>query len=147
MSRKSKVQQALQQHAEDAQGVAGSAVETVREHATAAGESVGSAVSSAFEGAAARTRPARKKAQKKAHKRAESVRSTAQSSVRGARRQSARQLRKAAVQLDQPKRRRGRVLAAGVAIAAVGVTAARTLVGDKADKAEKNETPSGQAER
>ncbi len=144
MGRKSKVQRALQQHAEDAQGVAGSAVEAVREHATAAGESVGSAVSSALGGAAARSRRARKKARKQAHKQADAVRTTAQSRVRGARRQSARQLRKAAEQLDQPKRRRGRLLAGGVAIAAVGVTAARALVGDKNGT---DQTPSGQAER
>lgn len=143
MGRKNKVQQALQQHAGEAQGLAGSAVETVREHATAAGESVGSAVSSAIEGAAARSRRARKKARKKAHKQADSVRSAAQTRVLGARRQSARQLRKAAAQVDEPKRRRGRVLAAGVAIAAVGVTAARTL----GDKGSQNEPPSGPAER
>jgi len=139
MGRKSKVQRTLKQHAEDAQSVAGSAVETVREHATAAGESVGSVVSSALEGAAQRSRRARKKGRKQARKQADSVRSTAQSSVRGARRQSARQLRKAAGQLDEPKRRRGRVLAAGVAVAAVGVAAARSLGG----KAEHNDTPSG----
>jgi hypothetical protein len=128
------------QNVGDVRDLAGSAVETVRDHATAAGESVGSAVTSALDAVAARGRRARKKAQKKARKQSRSVRSTAQSSVDGARRQSARQLRKAAVkaadqlekraaQLDQPKHRRGRVLKAGVALAALGVVAAKSLGG------------------
>ena len=81
------------QNVGDVRDLAGSAVETVRDHATAAGESVGSAVTSALDTVAARGRGARKKAQKKARKQSRSVRSTAQSSVDGARRQSARQLR------------------------------------------------------
>ena len=128
------------QNVGDVRDLAGSAVETVRDHATAAGESVGSAVTSALDTVAARGRGARKKAQKKARKQSRSVRSTAQSSVDGARRQSARRLRKAAVkaadqlekraaQLDQPKHRRGRVLKAGVALAALGVVAAKSLGG------------------
>ena len=128
------------QNVGDVRDLAGSAVETVRDHATADGESVGSAVTSALDTVAARGRGARKKAQKKARKQSRSVRSTAQSSVDGARRQSARQLRKAAVkaadqlekraaQLDQPTHRRGRVLKAGVALAALGVVAAKSLGG------------------
>ncbi|PZS20916.1 MAG: hypothetical protein DLM57_00200 [Pseudonocardiales bacterium] len=137
MGRKSKVQAALPS-ASEARDLAGSAVETVREHAAAAGGSVGSAVTSAFDIVAERSRRARKKARKKARKQTRSARSTAQSTVHSARRQSARQLRKAAAiaaeqaekraaQLDPPKRRRGAgLLAVGVAIAA-GVAAARTL--------------------
>ena len=128
------------QNVGDVRDLAGSAVETVRDHATAAGESVGSAVTAVLDTVATRGRRARKKAQKKARKQSRSVRSTAQSSVDGARRQSARQLRKAAVkaadqlekraaQLDQPKHRRGRVLKAGVALAALGVVAAKSLGG------------------
>lgn len=126
---------ATAQHVGEAGDLAGSAVETVRDHAAAAGESVGNAVTSALDVVAARGRRARKKARKQA----KSVRSTTRSGVQDARRQSARQLRKAAAkaadqiekraaQLDQPtKHRRGRVLTAVFALAALGVVAARSL--------------------
>lgn len=123
------------QNAAEVRDLAGSAVETVREHAAAAGESVGSAVTSALDASAARSRRARKKARKQA--------GSLQDSVQGARRRSARQLRKAtakaadelekrAAQLDQaPEHRRGRVLAAAIAVAALGAgaAAARSLGG------------------
>jgi vacuolar-type H+-ATPase subunit H len=119
--------------ADDARDFAGSAVETVREHASSAGESAVGAVTAALDDAAARSRRARKKARRKAHKQAQSARTTAQETVYSARRQSARQLRKAAAaaekraaQLDAPKRRRGRVFAALVAISAVGFAAAKS---------------------
>jgi len=140
MGRTSKVERALQQHAGEANGLAGSAVEAVREHATAAGEGVSSAVTSALDTVAERSRRARKKAQKKARRQARSMRSTAQDTVDSARRRSARRLRKAgataaeqaerrAAQLDAPKRRRGRLLATGVALAAAALAAAKFLGG------------------
>jgi len=140
MGRTSKVERAVHQHAGEANGLAGSAVEAVREHATAAGESVSSAVTSALDTVAERSRRARKKAQKKARKQARSMRSTAQDTVDSARRRSARRLRKAgataaeqaerrAAQLDAPKRRRGRLLATGVALAAAALAAAKFLGG------------------
>lgn len=139
MGRRSKVREGLPS-AGEARDFAGSAVEAVREHASSAGEGVGS-VMSALDEVVARSRRARKKARKKAHKQAKSARSAAQSTVDSARRQSARKLRKAAAaaaaaaeraekraaQLDKPKRRRGRVLATGLAIAAIGVAAAKSL--------------------
>lgn len=133
MGRKSKVEGAPRQHAADANGLAGSAVEAVREHAAAAGESVGSAVTSALDTVTERSRRARKKAQKKAGKQARSMRSTAQDTVDSARRGSARRLRgaaeradKRAAQLDAPKRRRGRRLVATVlALGAAAVAAAK----------------------
>jgi hypothetical protein len=130
MGRTSKVERALHQHAGEANGLVGSAVEAVREHATAAGESVSTAVTSALDTVAERSRRARKKAQKKARKQARSMRSTAQDTVDSARRRSARRLRGAAeqaegraAQLDAPKRRRGRVVATGVALAAAAFAA------------------------
>ena len=138
MGRKSKVGQTLQQHVGEADGLAGSAVEAVREHAAAAGESVGSAVTSALDTVAERSRRARKKAQKKARKQAGSMRSTPQDTVDSARRRSARRLRSAAAttaeqaerraaQLDAPKRRRGRLVATGVALAAAVLAAVKFL--------------------
>ncbi len=113
-------------------GLRGSAVEAVREQATAAGESVGSAVTSAIDTVAERGRRARRKAQKNARKQSRSVRSTARDTVDSARRRSARRLRKAAeqaerraAQLDAPKRRRSRLVATGVALAAAALAAAK----------------------
>jgi hypothetical protein len=138
MGRTSKVERALQQHAGEANGLAGSAVEAVREHATAAGESVSSAVTSALDTVAERSRRARKKARKKARKQARSMRATAQDTVDGARRRSARRLRGAAeqaerqaAQLDAPKRRRGRLVATGVALAAAALAAAKFFGGKR----------------
>jgi hypothetical protein len=132
MGRKSKVEGALRQHAGDANGLADSAVEAVREHAAAAGESVGSAVTAALDTVTERSRRARKKAQKRARKQARSMRSTAQDTVDSARRRSARRLRGAAeraerraAQLDAPKRRRGRLVAAVLALGAAALAAAK----------------------
>src|SRR6266704_6863602 len=136
MGRKSNVQRALHQHAGEAHGLAGSAVDAVREQATAAGESVGSAVTSAIDTVAERGRRARRKAQKKARKQSRSVRSTARDTVDSARRRSARRLRKAATtaaeqaerraaQIDAPKRHRGRLVATGVALAAAALAATK----------------------
>jgi hypothetical protein len=149
MGRKRKVQRTLQHNVGEARDLAGSAVESVREHATSAGGTVGGAVTSAFDDVAARSRRARKKARKKARKQTSAARSTAQSTVQSARRQSARQLRKAAAiaadqaekraaQLDPPKRRRGRVLTAGLALAAIGAVAAK-VQGAKAQASQPTE--------
>ena len=132
MGRKSNVQRALHQHAGEAHGLAGSAVDAVREQATAAGESVGSAATYTLDTVAERGRRARRKAQKNARKQSRSVRSTARDTVDSARRRSARRLRKAAeqaerraAQLDAPQRRRGRLVATGVALAAVALAATK----------------------
>ncbi len=136
MGRKSKVQRALHHHVGEAHGLAGSAVEAVREQAASAGESVGSAVTSALDTVAERGRRARKKARKNARKQSRSVRTTARDTVDSARRGSARRLRKAgatatewaesqAAQIDPPKRRRGRLVATGVVLAAAAVAAAK----------------------
>ncbi len=124
MGRKSKVEQALQQHMGEANGLAGSAVEAVREHAAAAGESVGSAVASAVDAVAERRRRARKTAQKKARKQSRSIRSAAQDTV------AAEQAERRATQLDAPQRRRGRLIAT-VALAAAAALAATKFLGAK----------------